>query len=232
MLNCIRTQFLLCLCLIAVATAQQAAPHNSGDDVITGHGHSHVLTKFTGKNSIGNSGIVEANGQITTNENISAGAIQGTVNDPNGVAVVGQNFGTTGDSIGVSGTTYSEEGIAVQGYFPSYTGSGIAVKGTANSGAAIGGVFVNSVQSGGGVAGFGYVTSPDGGIGLLGRVWSNTGTGIGVKGEAFTPDGVGGLFDNTVGGNIPYWCGVWVLQISGRRNGQSVCRRRLSDRRR
>jgi hypothetical protein len=49
---------------------------------------------------------------------------------------------------------------------------------------------------------FGYVVSADGGIGVLGRAWSTTGWGSGIRGESLSPNGAGGLFENKAGGNI------------------------------
>ena len=70
MVNFIRIQLFLSFCAISVATAQQAVPDNSTGDVITGHGTKHVLAKFTGTNSIGNSAIVEADGKLRTTDDI------------------------------------------------------------------------------------------------------------------------------------------------------------------
>jgi hypothetical protein len=49
---------------------------------------------------------------------------------------------------------------------------------------------------------FGYVVSPDAGVAILGRTIANTGSGIGVTGETFSPNGFGGSFTNTASGNI------------------------------
>jgi len=239
MVNFIRIQLFLTCCAISVAWGQQAVPTNAPTSGIYGHGTQHSLAKFTGTNSIGDSAIVEAGGNLSTTDNVAAKAVSatinrapgiatqstnnttkgstdldaafssgirgvvGTTNSPAGIGVFGNGNASEGDPIGVLGTTSSTfRGIGVRGGSSATTGIGVGVLGETASPDGFAGAFNNTAASGYPIGAFGYVTSSDGGTGILGRAWSTTGYGIGVRGEAFTPDGVGGLFENTAGGNI------------------------------
>jgi len=174
----------------------------AADTVISGHGTKNIISKFVGPHTIRNSGLVEANGVLSTTERLRVGEVRATVTAPNGVGMWGLNNGSTGHAVGVRGESGSTIGFGVEGVSFSPTGTGIGILGEAASSDAFAGVFNNVSASGYPTGAFGYVTSPDGGIGILGRAWSNTGTGVGIRGEAFTPNGVAGAFDNTAGGNI------------------------------
>ena len=129
--------------------------------------------------------------------------VVGTTNSPAGIGVYGMSTATEGDPIGVLGTVSSTfRGVGIRGGALANTGTGIGVLGESSSADGFAGAFNNGATSGHPIGAFGYVTSPDGGIGILGRAWSTTGNGVGVRGEVFTPDGVAGSFDNTAGGNI------------------------------
>lgn len=202
MVNFSRIQVFLCFCAVAVASGQQAVPSKSADTAIHGYGTANSITKFVDPHSIRNSGLFDANGTISTTESLNAGAIQGTVSDPNGQGVYGLNTGATGDAVGVLGRTEStDRGIGVRGQTVSSVGGGIGVLGEASSELAFGVLAVNGA-SGHPTAMHAYVVSPDGGTAILGRAAGLTGDGIGVKGETFSPDGVAGAFENTAGGNI------------------------------
>jgi hypothetical protein len=147
------------------------------------------------------------NGSVDYDAALSSGiqGVFGVTGSPAGVGVYGENSATTGDPIGVLGKTHStDRGIGVRGGVTATTGLGIGVLGEAASANQFGMIGVNGSSSGYPIGMFGYVLSADGGMGILGRAWSVTGNGIGVKGETLTANGVGGSFENTVGGDILY----------------------------
>ena len=128
----------------------------------------------------------------------------GSTNSPAGVGVFGTSTATVGDPVGVLGVTSStDRGIGVRGQAYANAGLGIGVLGGSNSLNGIGMIGVNGSPFGFTPIGiFGYVVSADGGFGVLGRAWSTTGFGVGVRGESLSPNGVGGLFENQAGGNL------------------------------
>ena len=160
------------------------------------------------------------NGSVGQDAALSSGiqGVFGVTNSPAGIGVYGTSSATSGDPIGVLGKTNStDRGIGVRGGVTATTGIGIGVLGEAASANQFGVIGVNGAPSGYPIGIFGYVVSADGGTGILGRAWSTTGNGIGVKGEALTADGVGGSFENKVGGDILYGLssGSIVVRIDG-----------------
>jgi hypothetical protein len=128
--------------------------------------------------------------------------ILGETSSPAGAALEGMAYASSGDPVGVFGKTVSvDRGIGVRGQAVGGSGRGIGVLGEANSENGFGMIAVNAA-SGNPIGIFGYVVSPDAGVAILGRTMANTGFGIGVTGETFSPNGFGGSFTNTAGGNI------------------------------
>lgn len=111
----------------------------------------------------------------------SGAGVLGTAASPEGTGVIGQALATTGITAGVLGQTNSDEGIGVLG----------------NRG--------NSAASGFGGGGVRGVTSAANFVftyGTSGVATANTGSAVGIFGQAFSPQGVAGLFANVAGGDI------------------------------
>lgn len=111
----------------------------------------------------------------------SGAGVLGQAASPEGTGVIGQTLATTGTTAGVLGQTNSDEGIGVLG----------------NRG--------NSVASGFGGGGVRGVTSAANFVftyGTSGVATANTGSAVGIFGQAFSPQGAAGLFANVAGGDI------------------------------
>jgi len=143
--------------------------------------------------------------------------VLGQTLSPASAAVEGMGYATTGDPVGVFGKTVSTyRGFGVRGQAVAGTGSGIGVSGETNNPTGYGILGVNSAP-GNAIGIIGYVLSQDAGIGMFGRSLGNTGFGIGVLGQTFSPDGYGGSFSNDAGGNILRGTGPTgvVLRVDG-----------------
>lgn len=206
--------------------------HNIGNSAISESG-GNIFTResFTAGAIWGRTSDLPGVGveglNLTTNGGTSQDAsffsgihgVDGSTNSPAGVGVFGTSTATVGDPIGVFGYTSStHRGIGVRGHSNATTGFGLGVLGESNSINGTDVIGVNGSPSGFSPIGiFGYVLSADGGIGVLGRAWSNTGFGSGIRGESLSPNGVGGLFENKAGGNIIYGmnAGVTKFRVDG-----------------
>jgi len=169
---------------------------------IQGRGTANYVPVFTGSHRVGNSRIFQLGGSTSigaTNERLGTtfqvitdstalaqpgqgpaaifGEASGTVDLTAGV--VGFATGDTGNTFGVAGVSFSPAGQGISGNNTSPVGGG-----------------------GGGV--FGVTSAGDGGFsfGVSGVALANTGASVGVVGQTFSPNGIGGLFDNAAGGNI------------------------------
>jgi hypothetical protein len=169
---------------------------------IAGGGTTNYIPVFTGSHRIGNSHVVQLGGSTSigaTNERMGTtfqvitdsttlaqpgqgpaaifGEASGTVDLTAGV--VGFATGNTGTTFGVAGVSFSPAGQGISGNNTSPVGGG-----------------------GGGV--YGVTSASDGGFsfGVSGVALANTGASVGVVGQTFSPNGIGGLFDNAAGGNI------------------------------
>jgi len=159
--------------------AGQQQSSNSQQE-IEGGGTANYITKFTGRNKVGNSALFENGPNVITYDNFSAANVTGTVNGPLSVAVTGINNTQDGDTsldafyasglVGVLGQSVSPASAAVEGMANSPTGDPVGV--------------------------FGKTASSDRGIGVRGQAVGATGGGIGVLGEALSPNGNAGLFNH------------------------------------
>jgi hypothetical protein len=207
------------LCLVSVGRAQ----------TVTGSGTSGNIAKFTGSSSIGNSVMIETNGNIgigtpgpvspltvinfsdsLTPQGLQPYAIYGFLNNSTidfSAAIRGDSLATTGGGIGVIGLTNSSDGTGVFGTMNASSGQGFGVNGTTFSDEGIGvlGNRVNSVASGFGGGGVRGLTSAANFVftyGTAGVATANSGSAVGIFGQAFSPNGTAGLFANVAGGNI------------------------------
>jgi hypothetical protein len=111
----------------------------------------------------------------------SGAGVLGTAESPEGTGVIGKANASTGTTLGVLGQTNSDEGIGVLGNRGNPTASGF------------GGGGVRGVTS---AANFVFT------YGTSGVATANTGSAVGVFGQAYSPQGVAGLFANVAGGDI------------------------------
>jgi hypothetical protein len=176
------------ICILLVLIGLAALRANA--QTVTGSGTPNQIPKFTGSSTIGDSVIFESNGLI----GVGAGAMDFfhdgklTVLDTRDVNAAG---------VGPS-AIYAVTQCKVNN-------ACAAVRGDVLSGFAhgvLGVQFVNDGQSGGGgVQGITFGTS---GFtsGVFGDAEGTTGGGSGVLGITASPDGAGGVFVNTAGGNV------------------------------
>jgi hypothetical protein len=139
----------------------------------------------------------------------SGGGVQGISFGTSGFnyGVYGDAHGSTGSGAGVLGTAESPEGTGVSGYAAATTGTTAGVLGQTNSDEGIGvlGNRGNPVASGFGGGGVRGVTSAANFVftyGTSGVATANTGSAVGIFGQAYSPQGVAGLFANVAGGDI------------------------------
>src|SRR5215471_9095695 len=108
----------------------------------------------------------------------SGTGVLGQAASPEGTGVIGQALATTGTTAGVLGQTNSDEGIGVLGNRTNPTASGFGGGGVRGQTSAANFVFT-------------YGTS--------GVATANTGSAVGIFGQAFSPQGAAGLFANVAG---------------------------------
>ena len=80
--------------LLAVPAFGQTTTSNvsqPGPDEIHGSGTVGHLSKFTGTHAVGNSGVVENGGTLTTSEKLSVGAVTAITSGENSIALHGVN---------------------------------------------------------------------------------------------------------------------------------------------
>jgi hypothetical protein len=137
------------------------------------------------------------------------GGVQGITFGTSGFTsgVFGSAEGSTGSGAGVLGTAESPEGTGVIGRANASTGTTLGVLGQTNSDEGIGvlGNRGNPVASGFGGGGVRGVTSAANFVftyGTSGVATANTGSAVGIFGQAYSPQGVAGLFANVAGGDI------------------------------
>ena len=166
------------LCLLVffcapVVHAQTAIPAPA----IRGVGTPGAIPKFTGKTTIGNSIMTESAGGITV-----SGQLDAAVDFSGGFALHAINYASSG-GMGILGVTVSPDGFGVRGQTAAPSG------GT--------GVLGEGYPDGNGVIGI-----SENGVGIRGQATGNAGTGIGVLGEAYTPNATAGVFNAIGGGTL------------------------------
>ena len=171
---------------------------NPPDWLIIGHGNAGAIPRFVAPYKLGDSDIVQS-----PSGNIGIGIAEplfplhifsSSMTPPPGhdspvtlwVETTAQNTqgaiqalasASSGNTLAVNGATFSPDGIGVLGNHPTNEGGGSGVVGLTNS-----------------VTGFS--------TGVSGASNGNTGPGVGVFGQAFSAQGVAGLFINRPGGDI------------------------------
>ncbi len=169
---------------------------------VTGSGTTGTIPIFTGSSTIGNSQITQLGGSTSigaTNERV--GAKFQVITD----ATTGPQPGQGPNAIYGEATGTTDLTAAVAGFATGYTGNTLGVAGVALSPAGEGSAGNNTSTVGGGGGGvFGVTSASDGGFsfGVSGVALANTGAAVGVVGQTFSLNGIGGLFDNAAGGNI------------------------------
>jgi hypothetical protein len=179
-------------CLVSPGQAQ----------TVTGSGTTSTVPIFTGSSEIGNSPISQLGGSTSigaTNERVGTTfqvITDSTIGPQPGQgpdAIYGEASGNADFTAGIAGFATSTTGnnIGVAGVTFSPTGQGVSGNNTATVGGGGSGVFgVTSASSGAGNSG------------VFGAAIASTGTSVGVVGQTYSPNGIGGLFDNAAGGNI------------------------------
>jgi hypothetical protein len=139
-------------------------------------------------------------GQAQASTGVTFGVYGGTSSNNGGTGVYGQAGSTTGFANGVAGFTSSPGGYGVWGQASSTDTSNTAygVYGTSANGDAVHGVCTAANCSG--VAGIANTNGGGFTEGAAGINLATTGPSNGVYGTTASPDGVGGLFENTAGG--------------------------------
>ena len=111
---------------VSTALAQNNQGNNQG---VQGGGTPNYIAKFTGKNSVGNSGLLENSSGLVTDESLKVGNFTAIVSTPRSIAVHGLNTTPDGDTadglnhaIGLFGETSSPTSAAVVGIGNSTSG--------------------------------------------------------------------------------------------------------------
>jgi len=172
----------LCSCFASLAPAQ----------TVTGGGTPGTIPKFTGSTTIGDSPIVDFNGNI-------------------GIGMTTPGF-PLHVFAGVGGPSVRTEPISILGELRDSTTAASAVEGlaSATSGFTNGVLEVSYSSDGNGVLGIGGLNGVRGMTnttttfvtGVSGVSLGSTGPGVGVFGQAWSGNGVAGLFANVAGGDI------------------------------
>ena len=177
--------FVVCLCLVAVAWAQ-----------IAGTGTPGTIAQFTSPNTVGDSPIVNSNGNIgigTSAPIFPVHVVTSNITPPPGQS---NPIGLWVDS---EGSSDSETVIAIEGLAGRTAGKQIGVHGSAFS------------PNGTGVIGQGGQNGVIGAtnstntftVGVFGLASASSGGGsVGVFGQAFSPDATAAQFANVGGGDI------------------------------
>jgi hypothetical protein len=195
---------------------------------VTGSGTLRTIPIWTGKTSLGDSKLVQFDGNVGVNTKTPGAQLDVESSSTTEPAIVGNNFSTTGSTNGVLGLSASPDGTAVAGlasattgtaiggYFRTASSTGTALIGSATSttGTAIGifgetsapgsyailGAQHATTDSGAGVNG--YTDSTSGGAGVIGEAKATSGGAAGVYASTLSPDGIVALFRAQTGGNI------------------------------
>jgi len=179
------------ICILLVIFGLAALGANA--QTVTGSGTTNTIPQFTSSTSIGNSPIVEFNGNIGIGTPTARFPLDifGGIGGPSSsfccpilvlgelrdstdgsIAVEGLNSALSGNTTGLAGISYSPTGNGVVG-----NGGGNGVRGQTNT-----------------VTGFA--------VGTAGVALGTSGPGVGIFGQAWSGHGVAGLFANVAGGDI------------------------------
>src|SRR5215510_12302827 len=187
---------------------------------VGGGGTVGAIPKWTTATDLGDSVIVEDNGNVAIGSAPGAGirlrvylkpddrnfatAIQAVLqpsDEPDGhttgTAVGGYATNTIGGTSGVTGVSYSKHGFGVIGSAVSDTGKTTGVRGASKSPDGIGVHGTADSTTGDTIGVRGESVSPTG-IGVYGIASEATGANIGVKGESASPNGYAGKFVGNV----------------------------------
>lgn len=164
----------------------------SGGNGVYGHAASPAGVGVSGSNTdpTGGTGVYGQTASAGYGAGVSGAAIAnsgnavgvfGSSNSPNGIAISGAANASTGQSFGVLGSTFSDEGVGVIGNRPNPGASGFGGGGVRGLTSAGNFVFTYGVA--------GVATAPTGGaVAMFGEAWSN--------------QGIAGLFINRQSGEI------------------------------
>jgi hypothetical protein len=194
---------------------------------VGGSGTVGAIPKWTTATDLGDSVIVEDNGNVAigstpsgiiklkvflkppdrdAHETIEAILTESFYDDPvnnaldgqtTGSAVAGYATNTVGGTSGVTGVSYSKHGTGVIGAAVSDTGKTIGVKGASKSPDGIG-VQGAADSTTGETIGVRGESKSDSGAGVYGIASETTGVNFGVKGESASPNGYAGYFVGNV----------------------------------
>lgn len=165
----------LCLCLVSVGWAQ-----------VTGSGTANTIPQFTTATNIGDSPIIQANGNIgigSTNPNSRLEVFDFRQSGGNANGAV---FGVVNCTAGNTQPTCA----GVRGDASNVTVGAVGV---------LGDNFASDASGGSGVLGQAFGTNATGVRGIAG---ATSGNSVGVQGLALSADGAGGVFINRASGTI------------------------------
>jgi hypothetical protein len=183
--------------LSAFAVSTALAQNNHGE--VEGGGTPNYISKFTGKQRVGNSALFENGPNLITFDNFAAANITATVNGPLSIGMDAINNtpdGSTGldawvssGLIGLLAQTQSPASVGIEAQSYATDGDPVAV--------------------------FGKTVSTFRGIGVRGQAVGGTGGGIGVLGEALSSNGFAGMFNQMAPNGYP----IAVYGYSGSADG-------------
>jgi len=174
-------------CTLGGAWGQQNTP-------LQGACTPNVLAKFTSKDTVGNTAIVESGGHILTSDKVTV-----TINAAPGIALQSTNNTTEGSTAQDAALTSGIRGFVAGTSSPS--GVGVSVVSNATDGDPIGVLAINhstyrgiavrgisATPSGAGIGVLGVGNSPEG-FGVMGVNQASSGYGTGIFGYVLSPDG-------------------------------------------
>jgi len=162
-------------------------------------GNTNGVAGITASSTDNASGVYGHAAASSGNTNGVAGVTDSSSGNAEGVW--GKATSTSGRANGVEGVTESPNGYGVWGKADSTaTGFSVGVYGQSANGDALHGV--TTAVNGSGVAGFSNSNGTGNTNGAAGINMATSGNSNGVYGESDSPNGVGGVFENTAGGLI------------------------------
>lgn len=156
---------------------------------VTGSGTKGAIPVWTGTTTLGNSKLDQVSGNVGINTKTPGAQLDVESSSTTKPAVIGNNFATTGSTIGVEGGVSSPSGAGVSGFASATTGNAIGGVFSTASGSGTGVIGVNSATAGGATGVYGQISS-SGGQAVNGNSTANTGNGVGVVGSSGADNGV------------------------------------------